>query len=455
MLSDGSVIIATTRGLGHGPNDGSPLPPYSAGTVQVVPAPSAADLQTGDMQVAANLERPHANEPALTCPSGATPMFPVPAMPGAPTPIQHVFFIVRENKTYDGLFGDIAEGNGSPQMVEFGEDNTPNAHALARTFALLDNFYSHAELSVQGHEWTTGCVANDFTEKTWVSSDTYGRAYRSQDVFGPPSSVSRLALSGSDSIWIHLDKAGVPYHNYGEVTNTTNAMTLADPGYPGIFFDTNISDVDKANYIVQTITDPTFKVEPFSYILLPNDHTNGTSPGAQTPQSMVADNDEGTGRFIDGLSHSSLWGSSLVFVVEDDPGGTLDHVESHRSICLVISPWIKRGYHSSTNFDLGSIYRTIELIIGVSPMNLTDAHAAAMYELFNTTPDLTPYTFIPRKIPMATNPQDAPLADESARIDFSKPDQADLTRILWKATRGRDSEPPNGARTRARIDADD
>ena len=446
VTSDGTLAIASARGLGRGPSDGTPEPDFADGTLQVVPRPSDDELRAGAATVAANLDRPHALEATPSCPSGPAATFPLAAFAGGKSPIQHVFLIVRENKTYDALFGDLAGGNGKPELALFGEAVTPNAHAVARSFALLDNFYSHAELSVQGHEWTTGCIANDYTEKSWSHSDNYGRAYIPPVAWGPPSTMSRLATPPAGSIWHHLDVAGVAYHNYGEITNTGDAMVLADPGFPGVFFNTNISDVEKANYVIDNINDPHFKVEPFTYLLLPNDHTNGTSKGAQTPQSMIADNDEGTGVFIDKLSHTPLWKSSLVFVVEDDPGGTPDHVEAHRSICLVASPWVKRGYHSSTNFDLGSVYRTIELILGVPPMNLNDGHAAAMYELFTTKPDYTPFTYVPRRTPVAYNSVDAPLADEAAKIDFSRPDQADLSRMLWKAVKGRDAEPPARAR---------
>jgi DNA-binding beta-propeller fold protein YncE len=449
VTGDGTLVITSARGLGGGPSDGTPEPDFAEGTLQVVPRPSDEALRAGADTVAANLERPHTLEAPLTCPTGQTPKFPIPAAPGAPGAIEHVFLIVRENKTYDGLLGDMPEGNGKMELASFGEVVTPNAHALARTFALLDNFYSHAELSVQGHEWTTGCIANDYTEKSWSHSDDYGRAYLLAAPWGPAGTLSRLATPGSGSIWHHLDVAGVPYHNYGEIANTGDAQTLADPGFPGVFFNTSISDVSKVEYIIENLTDPHAKVEPFTYILLPNDHTNGTGKGAQTPQSMIADNDEATGIFIDKLSRTPLWKSSLVFVVEDDPGGTLDHVESHRSICLVASPWVKRGVRTSTHFDLGSVYHTIELVLGVAPMNLNDAHAAAMYELFTTTPDFTPYTYVPRTTPVAYNAADAPMADEAARIDFTKPDQADLTRMLWKAVHGKDAEPP-GAAERAR-----
>ncbi len=455
VLADGTLVVASARGLGRGPNDGTPEPSYADGTLQIVPRPSDDQLKQGDMQVAMNLDRPHSLETTPSCPAGKPAMFPLPLTAGGPTPIKHVFFVVRENKTYDDLFGDLPGGNGKPELVSWGETNTPNAHAIARSFVLLDNFYSHAELSVQGHEWTTSCIANDYTEKSWSHSDDYGRGYLLAVAWGPPNTLSRLATPGTGSIWAHLDQAGVPYHNYGEVVNNADAKRPPDPEFPGVYFNTKISDVDKVNYVLSNINDPNFTVEPFSYLLIPNDHTNGTSHGSQTPQSLIADNDEATGRFLDGLSHSKIWDSSIVFVVEDDPAGNADHVEEHRSICLVASPWIKRGYHSTSNFDLGSVYHTMELLIGVGPMNLNDGHAGAMYELFSDKPDSTPYTFLPRQIPMALNPDDAPLSAESDRIDFSRPDRGDLRRILWKATHGKDAEPPGGLRKRARADVDD
>ncbi len=456
VTADGALVIASARGLGRGARDGSPAPDYADGTLQVVARPSDADLAAGSDTVAANLERPHTLEAPLQCGTaqGTAQKFAVPAAPGAPAGLTHVFLIVKENKTYDGVLGDLAGGNGRADLVEFGADVTPNAHALASQFVLLDNFYSHAELSVQGHEWTTGCIANDYTEKSWSHSDDYGRAYLLPAPWGPAGTLSRLATPGSGSIWHHLDVAGVPYHNYGEIANTADAQTLADPGFPGVFFNTSISDVDKAQYVLDNLNDPNFKLEPFTYLLLPNDHTNGTSKGAQTPLSMIADNDEGLGVFIEGLSKTPYWKSSVVFVVEDDPGGTLDHVEEHRSLCFVASPWVKHGYRSSTQFDLGSVYRTIELILGVGPMNLNDGHAAAMYELFTDKPDFSPWTHLARTTPIAYNSADAPLADESAKIDFTRPDQADLTRILWKATHGRDAEPPS-LPARSKLDRDD
>ncbi|HWE27912.1 MAG TPA: hypothetical protein VHB97_07910, partial [Polyangia bacterium] len=256
--------------------------------------------------------------------------------------------------------------------------------------------------------------------------------------------------------WEHLDKAGVAYHNYGEITNTSGAIHVYDVGYPGVFFNTGILDVDKIQFVIDNLHDKTFTLEPFSYISLPNDHTVGTSPGMPTPQSMIADNDEATGRFVDALSHSSYWASSAVFLIEDDPQDGGDHVELHRSPCVVISPWAKRGYTSSVHYDVPAMWHTMTLLLGVDAINQRDGNAPAMYDVFATKADTDAYTFIPRKVPMDTNAADAPLAEESKRIDFSRPDTAPLGRILWKAMKGKDAEPPWGSKplTNERDDDD-
>ena len=182
----------------------------------------------------------------------------------------------------------------------------------------------------------------------------------------------------------------------GAVTNTSGAIHVYDVGYPGVFFNTGIADINKIQYVIDNLHDKTFTLEPFSYISLPNDHTVGTSPGMPTPQSMVADNDEATGRFVDALSHSNYWASSIVFVIEDNPQDGGDHVELHRSPGVVISPWIKRGYTSSVHYDVPAMWHTMTMLLGVDPINQRDGNAPAMFDLFSTKPDLEPYTFIPR-----------------------------------------------------------
>jgi hypothetical protein len=425
--------------------------PYMQGVVQVVVRPSDDDLVKGDAQAAANLDRPCGYQATPSC-DGAPPRFPLPAVDKGATPIEHVFVVVRENKTYDAVLGDLSGANGDPKLVLFSESVTPNVHALARAFANLDNFYSLAEQSLQGHEWTTASIANDYSEKAWLT--TWGRGYRSSIPFGT-GPLAHLSSPGSDTIWQHLDKAGLAYKNYGEVVNSDGARTGPDNQFPGVYFSLDVADVEKVAYVTDELASDPLAVVPFTYLLLPRDHTYGTAPGRPTPQSMVADNDEATGRFVDALSHSPLWRSSLVFVIEDDPSDGGDHVEMHRSVAVVISPWVRRGFVSHGNYDVAAMYRTIELVLGLGPMNINDAHAAAMYDLFTTTPDYTPFTYLPSKVPLAKNSDDAPLAEESAKIDFSRPDSAPLGRILWKAMRGASAEPP-WLRTRATVvDQDD
>ncbi len=452
VRADGSLLIASAKGLGAGPSDHAPgKNDYMQGTLQMVPMPSPQDLAMGDATVHANLTRPKSYEVQLQC-TGTPQTFPLPPQKGAPTPIQHVFFIVRENKTYDAVLGDLAGTNGSPDLAIFGGDTTPNLHALAKRFANMDNFYSLAEQSLQGHEWTTANMANDYCEKGWLT--TWGRATRPLTAFSAASELEHLGMPATRTVWEHLDNAGLAYHNYGEITNTTGAIHVYDVGYPGVFFNTSILDVDKIQYVIDNIHDKTFVLEPFSYISLPNDHTVGTTPGMPTPASMVADNDEATGRFIDALSHSNYWASSAVFLIEDDPSDGGDHVEIHRSPGLVISPWVKRGYNSSVHYDVPAMWHTMTLLLGVDPINQRDDNAPAMYDLFSPKADMEPYTFIPRKVPMQTNSVDAPMAAESSRIDFSRPDTAPLGRILWKAMKGRDAEPPWGPKPLA-VEHDD
>ncbi len=450
--SDGTLLIASAKGLGAGPTDHAPgKDDYMQGTLQVVPAPTDGDLQTGNDTVLANLQRPKSYEVQVSCTSDEK-TFTLPLQRGGKTPIEHVFLIVRENKTYDAVLGDLPGANGDPSLALFGGDNTPNLHALAKRFSNLDNFYSLAEQSLQGHEWTTTNNANDYTEKGWLT--TWGRATRPLGAFSAAENLQHLTLPGHPTIWQALDAAGITYHNYGEIVNSNGAIFIYDVNYPGVFFNLSVLDVHKIAYVISNLQDKTFKLEPFSYISLPNDHTVGTQAGMPTPQSMVADNDEATGRFVDALSHSNYWDRSALFLIEDDPQDGGDHVELHRSPCLVISPWAKAGYTSSVHYDVPAMYKTITLLLGIPPINLRDANAAAFYDVFATKADTRPYSFIPRKVGDDINPADAPLGEASAKIDFSQPDSAPLGRILWKAVHGGDSEPPWGVKPLVRDDDD-
>jgi hypothetical protein len=438
LRSDGTLLILSAKGMGGGPVNASvDKGGFMQGTLQIVPMPSADDLRNGDAVVHDNVMRPKHYETQLAC--SGTPSFPLPPKAGDDTPIKHVFYIVRENKTYDAVLGDLQGSNGDASLTLWGADVTPNLHALAQQFVAFDNFYSLAEASLQGHEWTTAAMANDFTEKGWET--TWGRGSRPPTSFSGSEVLAHLAQPPL-TIFEACDKQNIAYHNYGEIENILGAKTSWDIDYPGLYFNLDVKDVDKAAYIVGNVQDPKFALEPLSYIGLPNDHTYGTDPGRPTPQSMIADNDEATGRIIDALSRSSYWASSIVFVLEDDPSDGGDHVEMHRSPGIAVSPWVKRGYVSHVHYDVPAMWHTVALLLHLDPMNQRDGNAPGMYDIFSAKADTRPYTFIPRKTPVGTNSVDAPLAAESHKIDFSRPDTAPLGRILWKSVHGKDAEPP-------------
>jgi YVTN family beta-propeller protein len=430
------VIVLNAKGVGAGPNVGATAPDWISGidlmrgTLSLVPAPTDDALAQGTQQVADNNGRPQAVSPKLTC-TGAARRFALPERPGDPTPIDHVVLVVRENKTYDALLGDFPGSNGQADLALWGESVTPNLHALARGFTVLDNFYSNAEQSLQGHQWTAADNSNDFSEKTWLT--TWGRSTHP---------ISDFATAGTTPergyIWQQLDAVKLDYVDFGEVIGI-DEKTNIDLSYPGAVFNLDVLDVDKADYLAQRIRRD--GLPRFTYIGLPNDHTQGTTPGKPTPESMIADNDEGTGRLIEALSQAPFWETTVVFVIEDDPQDGADHVEAHRSPCLVIGPWVKHGHVSSVHHDNPSLWRTITLLLGIPPLSRYDATAAPMFDVFAQQPDLTPYTHLPRTVPVATNPSSAPGAEESLRMDFSSPDAAEgLQEVLWRYRMG--TEPP-------------
>jgi YVTN family beta-propeller protein len=423
------VVVLNAKGSGAGPNikEGDPTDwidgmALMQGTVGLVPAPDDEALAAGEAAVTANNARPQAVAPALTC-TGAERRFPLPERPGDPTPIEHVVLIVRENKTYDAVLGDLEGTNGRPDLALWGEEVTPNLHALARQFTILDNFYSNAEQSLQGHQWTAADNSNDFSEKTWLT--TWGRSTHPISDFATAGTTPEAGY-----VWQQLERAGIDYVDMGEVIGV-DTNTNIDVAYPGLVFNLDVLDVDKAAYVAAKIERE--GLPRFTYIGLPNDHTNGTARGKPTPESMIADNDEATGRIIEALAASPRWEKTVVFVIEDDPQDGADHVEAHRSPCLVVGPWVRHGYVSSQHYDNPSLWRTLTLLLGMPPLSRYDATAAAMFDVFAPAPDLAPYTTIPRRIPEAMNPADAFGAEESERMDFSTPDAAEgLQELLWR-----------------------
>jgi YVTN family beta-propeller protein len=431
VTPDGTkLVVANGKGEGAGPNPKAAYAPnMMIGTVSIIPLPlSSSQLSQGDTQVLANNLRPTTLH-EINC---AGKMFPIPAE-GMESPIEHVMVIMRENKTYDTDLGDLEVGDGDPALTLFGEEVTPNLHALAREFVVFDNFYTDSEVSVQGHLWGTASMVNDYTERTWIETYRTGRCPELQGVITASDPKSRY-------IFDHLWANGIDWVNYGEIVGF-GAITWKnmDLHFPGVVYNTSIKDQVKAEYVVGQIEKGI--MPSFTFLLLPDDHTRGTSSGAPTPESMVSDNDYATGLVVDAVSKSPFWDSTVIFIFEDDTQIGADHVEAHRSPAVVISPWTKRGYVSSVHYSIPSMFRTFELILGMPPLNQYDALATPMYDAFTATPDFTGYDVRPRQVPDETNPVGAIGQAESDRMDFSGPDRAKgLGKVLWRHVKK--TEPP-------------
>lgn len=448
-LDDGTLVFLNGRHLGTGANT-SPgtddITELLAGSVSVIDAGDAEDAQLAAWQdeIAANNAR-MASLVDVECDPGAAYDFPIPRPGAGPSAqIRHVVLIVRENKTYDAYLGSLTDatgaphGNGDPTLTlipasEIGEV-LPNTHALALGFALGDNYYSHAEQSVQGHVWTAMGRTTEFVERSWLT--TWGRGYWSVP---PQGTADPIGYPEEGSGFDFLREHDVSVHNMGEIIGSRAAPL--DPRYPGLTYS-YLPDIDKANYFASRVD--ACALRTFSYLVMPNDHTRGRDPGAPTPRSMIADNDEGVGRVVEALSHSTYWPETVIFVIEDDPQDGGDHVDNHRSPLIVISPWARRGHVSETHVSEASIWRTIQLVLGLdgAPHSLEWEEAAPLYDFFTSTPDYTPYDLVPRRWPEETNPDDgSPAALLSADYDWSRPDdQPGLSRLLWRHFH--DADPP-------------
>jgi DNA-binding beta-propeller fold protein YncE len=443
----------------YGPNPNKPAPKSVTeyigglfqGTLSAIPTPAPEELaamtrlafQSVPLQADSKVDN-----------AGRSPDNPIPAKVGDPSPIKHCFYIIKENRTYDQLFGDIAKGNGDPNLCIFGEQVTPNHHALANQFVLLDNLYVDGEVSADGHEWTMAAYATDFVEKTWPL--TYGKS-RGKLTY-PAEGATKIGQPSSGYLWGKCAQAGKSYFSFGEfIANGSkpgepSRAKIAvleghfDPNYRS--YDLDYSDLDRAESFIKRLKQ--FEAEDnlpsFITMHLPNDHTAGTRVGKLTPTAMVAQNDAALGKVVEAITKSKFWPQCAIFVIQDDVQNGSDHVDAHRSVALAISPYIRRGAVDSTMYSTSSMLRTMELIIGVEPMTQFDAAARPMYNAFDATPDTTPFEALPPRIDItATNQALAWGADLSEQMDFSIPDAADdllLNEIVWRSVRGSDSRMP-------------
>jgi YVTN family beta-propeller protein len=440
------------------------------GSVSLINAPNKSRLNQLSRRVYANSPYTDALLTAARAPRERTA---IPVRVGQPSPIKHVIYVVKENRTYDQVLGDVKEGNGDPNLCLFGEDVTPNQHALAREFVLLDNFYVDAEVSADGHNWSMGAYATDYVEKTWPTN--YSRRGRTYDYEGS----KKIARPTKGYIWDYCRAAGVTYRSYGEFVGVrdvkiggggggeaTEAARRAQrenyteegallghfsPTFPP--YNLDITDQTRVDRWLEEFREfeKNGQLPQFQIVRLGNNHTQGTRVGVPTPRAYVADNDLALGRLVEAVTHSRYWPATAIFVLEDDAQNGPDHVDAHRSPAFVISPYTKRRYVDSTMYTTSGMLRTMELILGLPPMSQYDAAATPMFNSFTNRADLAPFKHLPARIPLdEKNPPNAPGAERSAELDFSKEDAApdvEFSEIIWKAVKGADSPMPAPVRS--------
>lgn len=454
------------------------------GSVSLVPIPSRRELARHTVTALANLRYPLLKT-ALAKPRPGQPPRPVPERVGEPSVFNHVVYIIKENRTYDQVFGALEKGNGEPSLSVFGENVTPNQHKIVRDFVLLDNTYCSGILSADGHQWATTAFATDYMERSFAGFPrSYPDGMEDDD-------TDALAYSPAGFLWDNAIAHGKTLRDYGEFaitekrwndpankktitfadhwrdwTNRTNAIRIwSRPAVESlrpylctntVGWDMDIPDVFRAAQFIQELREFEKKgsLPNLIIICLPNDHTSGTSAGAPTPAAQVADNDLAFGQIVEAISHSRFWTNTCIFAIEDDPQAGWDHVSGYRTTAYLISPYTKRRAVVSTQYNQTSLIRTMELMLGLPPMNQMDATATPMSDCFVSVPDFTPFTAVPNRVPLdQMNPEPKKLSNAllrrnaqlSARLPLHAPDRCPedtLNRIIWHAMKGPEAPYP-------------
>ncbi len=477
VLRDGGLAILNGKGLGSRANPDGPVPTQrnqplyqggpvvapgyvghiQTGTVQFVKAVTDEDLSSYTATVRRN--SPYRDEMIYGPIDNEQTAF-FAKTPGHASPIQHVIYVIKENRTYDQVLGDVEKGNGDKSLTLFGEQVTPNLHQLARDFVLYDNFYENADVSADGHNWAAAAIAPDYTIKTWPSE--YAHRKNGYDFEGgEPANTPPAGY-----IWNNALQAGITVRSYGEwaqnlplkqVTGTRQIEKSRDPAlasytdmnYRG--FDLEYSDIERAKEFIREWKEFEAKGQTpqLSIVRMGNDHTSGTKVGALTPLAFNADNDYAVGLLTEAVSHSKLWSSTAIFIIEDDAQNGPDHVDSHRAPAWVISPYTQRGAVDSSMYNQTSILRTIEMIVGLRPLTHFDAAARPLFASFSRQPNTKPFTALTPKTSLTErNTGSGVGAKESAKMDFSEEDRADdneLNDVLWRAVKH--SAPPAPTRS--------
>ena len=429
------------------------------GTLSIINTPTPQQLSVYSQAVYHNTPYSKNRETV----SKGEPGNPIPMKVGEASPIKYVFYIVKENRTYDQVLGDMPEGNGDKNLCLFGEKVTPNLHALAREFVLLDNFYVDGEVSADGHNWSFGAYATDYLEKTWVTS--YGGRGGDYDAEGNRA----IANNKKGFIWDHCKRAGVSYRTYGEFADDykPNIPVLKDhfcPYYTS--WDQKVRDTTRVGQWKREFDSlvAANALPRLNTLRIINDHTEGLSKGRPTPFAHVADNDLAIGMFIEYLSKSPAWKESAVFILEDDAQDGPDHVDAHRTTAYVAGGFVKRYFVDHTMYSTSSMLRTIELILGIGPMSQYDAAAEPMWRCFSKNANMTVFNRKSLQVDInEKNSVENAWQRMSEKFDFSKedriPDRA-FTEVIWKAVKGEKGVVPAPKRaaflkTNAKPDSDD
>ena len=451
----GADVLGTRGLVGHSVSVGTAASVLAhRGSVSLMPFPGQQDLRSGTGIVSTNNAWAYATASRDAARIGV-PAVPVPERVGEPSLIKHVFYVIKENRTYDQVLGDDPRGDGDPRYLQFGAAVTPNQHLLARRFPLFDNFYVSGTQSPDGHQWATQAFVTDYSEKSF-GDFARGYAYRGGDA---------LAYAPTGFLWENAQRHGRSVRVYGEFADHTDAtgtrsdIPSLDPllarGFPP--YDLGIADTERARLLVEDLQAQVASgtVPDLTIVQLPLDHTRGLAPGQPTPESDVADNDAALGLYVQALTQTPIWKDSAVFVMEDDAQAGLDHVDGHRTTAFVASPYARTGVVDSTYYTQINLIRTIEQILSLPPMNQMDLAAQPMTSAFTETPDLTPFLALPRTTPPLTNP-DVPTLSGIARewalacaeMNFAIPDAPPeqlLNRAIWYSVKGFVPYPGDGA----------
>lgn len=397
------------------------------GTVSFIARPNAAEMTAFTAQVRRN--SPYTPEEFRAAPIHSDSV--IPDHLGAPCPIKHVLYIIKENRTYDQVLGDFRDaqgkpaGNGEPRITMYGEKITPNHHQIARDFVLMDNLYCNSEVSLDGHSWCDAAMATDFNQRSWTHSYSKHGILPGND---------ELMIPSAGYLWDLCKRNGVTFKNYGEGAFSVPSINRGT--WKGE------RDTERVKFWIDDLhaAEKTGELPQFTIMSLGEDHTRGAKPGQFTPDASVASNDEALGKIVEAASHSRFWNEMAIFVIEDDAQNGPDHVDAHRTVGLVASPYCKRGYVDSTLYTTASMVRTIELILGLPPLTQYDAGATPMFNSFQNTPQSIAYDcIIPQVDMLAKNTITSPGAKESAKMDFREYDRAPedaLNRVLWLAAKG-------------------